>query len=85
MTGVHAGSRRALTTSDAKMVAIRFSEGASEASLATEANRLMQKERPWKLCADGQGIERTFKFKTFKAAWVCGRISLGLLNRADSA
>lgn len=24
----------------------------------------------WKLCKGGQGLERPFKFKTFKATWV---------------
>ena len=52
------------------MATLKFSPGSDEAKVSSEVNSLTQKERPWQLCANGQGVERVFKFKTFKAAWV---------------
>lgn len=37
--------------------------------LATQTIALVDHGR-WNLCNDGKGLERVFKFKTFRATWV---------------
>ena len=49
---------------------VSASEGEDAVNLAKEAANLVDKGR-WRLCNDGKGLERQFKFKTFKATWVC--------------
>jgi 4a-hydroxytetrahydrobiopterin dehydratase len=48
---------------------IHPSSGDDATTLATEATRLIDHGR-WRLCNDGKGVEREFRFKTFKATWV---------------
>ena len=48
---------------------IRPSKGEDGDALTEQATSLVDKGR-WKLCNDGKGLERQFKFKTFKATWV---------------
>ncbi|KAK3703148.1 hypothetical protein LTR37_014625 [Vermiconidia calcicola] len=47
---------------------IRPSEGEDPATLAQETIELVDNGR-WQLCNSGKGLERQFKFKTFKATW----------------
>ncbi|KAL1874532.1 hypothetical protein Daus18300_003551 [Diaporthe australafricana] len=44
----------------------KFSEGSEEPRLTQELDALLGR---WKLTEDGQGIERSFKFKTFAKTW----------------
>lgn len=46
----------------------KFAEGSDEPRLTKELDELLSNR--WKLTADGQGIERSFKFKTFAKTWV---------------
>lgn len=46
----------------------RFADGSDEASLTNELNKLTA--AGWALTDSGQGIERSFKFKTFAKTWV---------------
>lgn len=39
-------------------------------SLARDVTKLVDNGR-WTVCNEGKGLERQFKFKTFKATWVC--------------
>lgn len=34
------------------------------------ATKTLVESRRWKICADNKGLERQFKFKTFRATWV---------------
>lgn len=45
----------------------KFSEGSDEPRLTQELDSLLSR---WTLTTDGQGIERSFKFKTFAKTWV---------------
>ncbi|KAK7704622.1 hypothetical protein SLS64_008386 [Diaporthe eres] len=45
----------------------KFSEGSDEPRLTKELDGLLSNR--WTLTADGQGIERSFKFKTFAKTW----------------
>lgn len=45
----------------------KFSEGSDEPRLNQELKELLGR---WRLTEDGQGIERSFKFKTFAKTWV---------------
>lgn len=47
----------------------KFSEGSDEALLTKDLDSLRANNR-WTLTQDGQGIERSFKFKTFAKTWV---------------
>ncbi|KAI6993589.1 hypothetical protein KC363_g320 [Hortaea werneckii] len=38
-------------------------------SLVQEASQLVENGGRWRLCREGRGIERGFKFKTFKTTW----------------
>lgn len=46
----------------------KFAEGSDEPRLTKELDGLLSNR--WTLTADGQGIERSFKFKTFAKTWV---------------
>lgn len=46
----------------------KFSEGSDEPRLTKELDGLLGNR--WALTADGKGIERSFKFKTFAKTWV---------------
>ena len=48
---------------------ISASKDEDAAALAQEATALVDDGR-WQLCNNGKGLERQFKFKTFKATWV---------------
>ncbi|KKY33596.1 putative pterin 4 alpha carbinolamine dehydratase [Diaporthe ampelina] len=45
----------------------KYSEGSDEPRLTKELDGLLS--NMWALTADGQGIERSFKFKTFAKTW----------------
>jgi 4a-hydroxytetrahydrobiopterin dehydratase len=45
------------------------SAGEDPEVLARQTTELIDHGR-WRLCNDGKGLERLFKFKTFKATWV---------------
>lgn len=46
----------------------KFSEGSDEPRLTKELDGLLKNR--WTVTADGKGIERSFKFKTFAKTWV---------------
>lgn len=46
----------------------KFAEGSDEPRLTKELEGLLGNR--WTLTTDGQGIERSFKFKTFAKTWV---------------
>lgn len=45
------------------------SKGEDVDSLVSQTTALVDSGR-WKLCDNGKGLERKFKFRTFKATWV---------------
>ena len=45
------------------------SQGETIDTLVSQTTALVDSGR-WKLCNDGKGLERQFKFRTFKATWV---------------
>lgn len=45
------------------------SQGESIDTLVSQTTALVDSGR-WKLCNNGKGLERQFKFRTFKATWV---------------
>ena len=47
------------------------SSGEDPENLAKETTELVDHGH-WQLCNNGKGLERVFKFKTFKATWVSG-------------
>jgi 4a-hydroxytetrahydrobiopterin dehydratase len=50
---------------------IMFSEGENSSQLSNEVSDLISNpESSWELSSDGKGLERSFKFKTFKTTWV---------------
>lgn len=50
----------------------RFSTGTDEAKAAQDVKPLLSTEGGrWTLAAEGQALERSFKFKTFAKTWVC--------------
>lgn len=52
----------------------RFSDGSDITALGTSlAPLLTTNGGRWTLTADGQGLEREFKFKTFAKTWVSER------------
>lgn len=62
-------STRQFSSTVAAMVSKpKFSDGSDEAVLTKELDDLIS--RRWSLTDDGQGIERSFKFKTFAKTWV---------------
>lgn len=68
-------STRRISSSVAAMASKpRFSDGSDEVVLTKELDNLIS--RRWALTDDGQGIERSFKFKTFAKTWVSQHVSL---------
>ncbi|PSS00616.1 pterin 4 alpha carbinolamine dehydratase-domain-containing protein [Coniella lustricola] len=57
----------AMSSSSSLQTLPKFSEGSDETLLAQELETLQANK--WSLTADGQGIERSFKFKTFAKTW----------------
>jgi hypothetical protein len=50
----------------------RFSPGSDELLMTHAVEPLLTTEGGrWSLIADGEGLERPFKFKTFAKTWVC--------------
>jgi 4a-hydroxytetrahydrobiopterin dehydratase len=48
----------------------RFAEGSDEAALVTKLSPLLSSAGgKWSLTASGDGLERSFKFKTFAKTW----------------
>ena len=75
-TGPHSVSRsivRAMSSSESKStVRFQYSAGEDEEQLSRDAAALTtQGGGRWKVTDDSRGLERTFRFKTFKATWVC--------------
>lgn len=54
----------------------KFSEGSDEAVLTKEVDRLTANR--WILTENGQGVERSFKFKTFAKTWVRFLVQFGM-------
>ena len=48
---------------------LKISSGEDKETVAREAIKLIDQGK-WKLCSDGAGIERTFRFKAFAVTWV---------------
>ena len=63
-------NRRTFTSTPSRMATPSFSQGADKKKLQEDVDKLTSTERPWQLISSGQGLERSFRFKTFKAAWV---------------
>ena len=61
---------------------ISSSEGEDSNGLANEATALIDGGR-WQLCNNGKGLERQFKFKTFKATWVGGHVKAFVRAKAN--
>lgn len=75
-TTSHAKPIRNFTSSRKTMVEakeISPSQGESTEALVSQTTALVDSGR-WKLCNDGKGLERQFKFRTFKATWVYHKI-----------
>lgn len=49
---------------------VKFAEGSDEAVLTKALDGLTSGTPRWSLTSNGQGIERSFKFKTFAKTWV---------------
>lgn len=47
----------------------KFAEGSDEAALARDLDSLVSGGGRWALTDDGQGVQRSFKFKTFAKTW----------------
>lgn len=61
---------------NSSMPSAKFSPGSEgQATEAALTNLLAEGGGRWTLAADGQGIERNFKFKTFTKTWVCSKIT----------
>ena len=55
-----------------------FAPGSDTAALNPALKQLVSRpEAPWRLTATGEGVERSFRFKTFAKTWVS---SLSLLS-----
>jgi 4a-hydroxytetrahydrobiopterin dehydratase len=53
-------------------VRFQYSVGEDEEQLGRDATALTTEGGGrWKATNDSRGLERTFRFKTFKATWVC--------------
>lgn len=61
--------RRPLSTTAPMSATPTFSEGSDDSSLSASLSKLTAPHGEWTLTSDGRGLERSFKFKTFKAAW----------------
>jgi hypothetical protein len=64
---------RAMSSSQQQStVRFQFSAGEDEEQLGRDAAALVTEgQGRWKVTDDSRGLERTFRFKTFKATWVC--------------
>ncbi|KAI4727023.1 transcriptional coactivator/pterin dehydratase [Aureobasidium sp. EXF-10728] len=61
---------RAMSSSQQQSSArFQFSAGEDEEQLGRDATALTQGRGRWKVTNDNRGLERTFRFKTFKATW----------------
>ena len=70
---------RAMSSSSQSSSAVRFeySAGEDEEQLGRNATALTTRGGGrWKVTNDNRGLERTFRFKTFKATWVCELYSI---------
>jgi hypothetical protein len=75
-TGPQLASRsavRAMSSSEQRStVRFQYSVGEDEEQLGRDATALTTEGGGrWKATNDSRGLERTFRFKTFKATWVC--------------
>jgi 4a-hydroxytetrahydrobiopterin dehydratase len=63
---------RAMSSSQQQStVRFQFSAGEDEEQLSRDATALVTEgQGRWKVTDDNRGLERTFRFKTFKATWV---------------
>lgn len=52
-----------------KVEDLSISQGGDPETLVQQATDLVDNGK-WKVCNEGKGLERPFKFKTFKATWV---------------
>jgi 4a-hydroxytetrahydrobiopterin dehydratase len=71
-SSIRATSIRSFTVSRKAMVQaseISPSQGESIDTLVSQTTALVDSGR-WTLCNNGKGLERQFKFRTFKATWV---------------
>lgn len=48
---------------------LSISEGHDAQAVTQGASQLIDNGK-WRLCNEGRGLEREFKFKTFRATWV---------------
>lgn len=56
-----------------------FAAGENPTCLYETLDMLLEPSGGWRLCNQGQGIERLLKFKTFKSAWVSLHLLTDLL------
>lgn len=66
-------TRQELFASTSPTAASHFSisEGENAEATSREAEKLLTRaQSPWRLCCQGRGLERDFRFGTFKATWV---------------
>lgn len=69
--GLRHAQRAPMTT-----VAPNFSPGSDAAALGTALDKLVSRsEAPWHLTPTGEGVERSFRFKTFAKTWVSALVS----------
>jgi 4a-hydroxytetrahydrobiopterin dehydratase len=54
-----------------------FSANADIPSLTASLSPLLRPNGRWQLTPKGNGVERSFKFKTFKKTWVRSRVVSG--------
>lgn len=54
---------------------LTIADGEEGNGVVEEATALIDNGR-WSLCNDGKGLERSFKFKTFKTTWVSSRVGI---------
>lgn len=57
-----------------------ISSDSDAATVLTDASTLVDDGR-WTLCNEGKGVERSFKFKGFKAAWVCDHLPQATMDK----
>lgn len=63
-------------------VRFEYSAGEDEEQLSRNAAALTTESGGrWKVTDDKRGLERTFRFKTFKATWVCEEVALCLVPK----
>lgn len=74
LTTTTAFTRPLSMTTSAMAPQAKFADGSDEATVGKELNSLISGK--WTLTEDGQGIERSFKFKTFAKTWVSSQLGL---------